>query len=268
MPIGLGTALSLGSTLVGGLLSSNAASNASGQANQANQAAIADARERAGVGYLANQRTIGQAGNQSQGYLDQGYNDTKNLFQPMIDNGNKATGTYMNATGLNGEVARNGYVNNLMGRPEYQAARDLATQQVGQQYSGKLGSGAFARSLQRRDLEYANQGIDRDLARIKPIMDTGNQAQYQQANAATNFGNNSATNTWKTGSSAMSNENAYTDNMMNAALASGASNARTARDQGASDAGLYSGLGNAFASAFGGTGQTGGLNRPLSSLFS
>lgn len=265
MPIGLGTALSLGSTVVGGLLSSSSSSNAASAANAANQEAIAQAKQRAAEGYATNKSTIQQAGSRSQGYLDNGYSDTRALFQPLMANGDAATKTYMDASGLNGEVARNGYVNTLMGRPEYQAARDLATQQVGQQYSGKLGSGAFARSLQRRDLEYAQQGIDRDLARIKPIMDNGNQARLQQANAATNFGNNSASNTWKTATSDLSNENAFTDNMMNAALASGASNARTARDQGASDAGLYSGLGNAFASAFGGTGQT---SRPISTLFS
>lgn len=264
MPIGIGTAIGLGSSLLGGLLSSNATSNAAGEANAANQAAISEARARATQGYTTNKGTIAQTGVTAGGYIDQGYGTTKEMFRPLIADGDQARTYYNNAAGINGEPARDQYMQQLMARPEYAAARDLSTRQMQQQYGSKLGSGAFARSLQKKDMEYANTNIDRDLSRVKPIVDTGNQARYQQANAATNWGNNQAQNTWKTGEGFVGNENAFTGHMMNAALASGSSNASQARADGNSQAQLFSGLGNAFGAAFGGVKN----QAPFSSIFS
>jgi hypothetical protein len=261
MPIGVGSIISAGA----GLLSSGAKSDGASAANAANQQAIAEAQKIAQQGYDANKGYINQYGTEARGHLEKGYADTTEQFRPMIDQGDKARDYYGRATGLQGEEARNGYVNDLMARPEYSAARDLATRQTQQMYGNKLGSGAFARSLQKRDMEFANNNIDRDLNRVKPILDTGNQARFQQGNAATNFGNNMAGNSWRVGNAFISNENRLVDANVNLAGARGQSNAANAQAQGNADAQMFSGLGNAFGSAFGG-GSGGGTK--LSSFFS
>lgn len=266
MPLTIGTALGLGSTVLGGLLSSSSKDDAAAGANDANQTAINEAKARAAIGYGQNTATIQRTGENARSYIDQGYEDTKAAFKPIIDQGDQARQYYGDATGLNGEGSRDAYIKKLLARPEFAAARELVMKQQQQQFGSKLGSGAFARAMAKKDLEYANTSIDRDLSRIKPVVDAGNQARWQGANAATNYGNNQGANEWKVGTTSIQNENAFTDNMMNAALASGASNASFARSQGDSDAALFSGLGNAFAAAFGGS--TGTAKQPFSSIFS
>jgi hypothetical protein len=266
MPIGVGSLLGLGSSIIGGLSSSGAQKDGASQANAANQQAISEAKKIAQEGYDKNNTTIGNTGQAARGYLQTGYNETKDQFRPIIETGDQARGVYANATGLNGEEARGSYVNNLMARPEYAAARDLATRQTQQQYGNKLGSGAFARSLQRRDMEFANKNIDTDLNRMRPLLDQGTQGRGAMAQAATNYGNNQGANEWKIGNSLISNQNKLTDSNINLASASGANNAANATAQGNADANAFSGISNAFSSAFGGGGNNGGTK--LSSFFS
>jgi hypothetical protein len=266
MPIGVGTLLSAGASIAGSLASSGAQRDGAAAANAANQQAIAEARKIAQEGYDKNNVTIDRTGTAARGYLQTGYDETKDQFRPIIDAGDRTRDIYANATGLNGEEARGGYVNNLMARPEYQAARDLATRQTQQQYGNKLGSGAFARSLQRRDMEFANKNIDTDLNRMRPLLDQGTQGRGAMAQAATNYGNNQGANEWKIGNATLSNQNKLTDSHINLASASGANNAANATAQGNADANAFSGITNAFGSAFGGGGNNGGTK--LSSFFS
>ena len=264
MPVGIGTIISAGASIFGSIAGSGAQASGASGANAANQKAIEEAKKRAETGYGTNKETITKTGAESQGFLNQGRERAVNAFDPMIKQGDQARTYFGNATGLNGEDARNQYYQTLMNRPEMLGGRQLAMEQTQQQYGSKLGSGAFARSLQDRDRKYAADGIDRDLSRVKPLMDAGNAARGTMGQLEMAHGNNSATNSWKTGGAFINNENKFTDNMMNAALASGASNARNARDQGNAQAGMYSGIANAFGSFGGGGGggfgggQTGG----------
>lgn len=266
MPLSIGTALGLGANVAGLLFGNDAANSAAADANAANQAAINEAKARAAIGYGQNKSTIQRTGDAARGYLDEGYQRTTDRFAPLIADGDKAREYYSNATGINGEDARKRFLEALMNRPEYAAAREASMGAMKQQYGSKLGSGAFARALQKRDMQFANENIDRDLSRVKPIVDTGNQARYQQATADTGFGTNQASNEWKIGNADVNNENAFTDNMMNAALASGSSNASLARSQGQADSSFWGALGSAAGAAFGGS--TGVGRQPFSSIFS
>lgn len=265
MPLSIGTALGLGANVAGLLFGSDAASQAAADANAANQTAINEAKARAAIGYGQNRATIARTGDAARGYIDRGYDETTKQFAPLITDGDAARTYYNSATGINGEAERKRYLDNLMARPEYAAAREAAMGAMRQQYGNKLGSGAFARALQKRDMEFANTNIDRDLSRVKPVVDAGNQARYQQASAATGFGTNQASNEWKVGNAEVNNENAFSDNMMNAALASGSSNASMARSQGQSDSAFWSSLGAAAGTAFGGS--SGVARQPFSSIF-
>lgn len=266
MPLSIGTALGLGANVAGLLFGNDASSNAASEANAANQAAINEAKVRAAIGYGQNTNTIKRAGGAARGYIDKGFDQTTQQYAPLIADGDRARGYYNNATGVNGEVERRKYIEQLLARPEYAAAREASMGAVKQQFGSKLGSGAFARALQKRDMEFANTNIDRDLSRVKPVVDAGNQARNQQAQAGTVWGSNQASNEWKTGNADINNENAFSDNMMNAALSSGASNASLARSQGQSDSAFWSGIASAAGSAFGGAG--GVAKQPFSSIFS
>lgn len=254
--MGIESFIGPGIGLLGNLLGSNAASNAASQASAAQQAAIAQALAQAQTGFNANQGTIGNTGTGASGSLNQGYQGATDALQPMRTAGDAARGYYANATGVNGEDARNNYMQQLMARPEYQAANNYAAQGVQQQYGNKLGSGALARAMQTRQTQFAQSYANNDLKNVEPLVKSGDQASALQAANAQQLGTNQASNTWKTGNAFVGNQNALTNDYMQGALARGNVAANQATTQGQIDQNAFSNIGNTVGRVLGGVNGT------------
>jgi len=241
-----------GASLLAANKTSGAIQSASDQSQAARERAIAIAQENAKV----NKGLIDAASTESKDYLQGGYTGAQQTLQPLVTMGNRALDYYQTATGLNGEDARSAYVERLMARPEYTAARRQASDAVAQQYGSKLGSGAFARSLQERDRQYAEQGIDRDLNRVRPLVSDGNRARTAMAGLSVDAGNAFARNTWGTADRSMDNNNQVTNAAAGAEVANGLTQANATIAQGNAFASAAQGIGNAFGQAVGSnTGQ-------------
>lgn len=244
--------LGAGAGLLGNVFGSNSASNAASTAAAAQQAAIAKALEQAKAGYDANQGTIAGTGRTAQDALNAGFSGATSALDPMATAGDKARGYYETAAGLNGEDARSNYVQQLMARPEYQAANKYATSQVQQQMGNRQGSGALARALQNRQTQFAQSYINNDMTKVEPLMKSGDQARALQAANAQQQGTNSAANTWKTGNAFIGNQNALTNDYMQGALGSGNVSANLATTQGQIDQNAFSNIGNTVGRVLGG----------------
>jgi hypothetical protein len=234
-----------------GLLAANQTSSAIQSASDQSQAGRERAIGIAQQNATTNKGIIDAAGSASQSYLQGGFQGATNTLQPLVTMGDNALGYYQNATGLNGEAARNAYVQQLMARPEYAAARDRTTQEVQQRYGNKLGSGAFARSLQQRDREYAEQGIDRDLGRVRPLVSDGNRARTAMAGLSVDAGNAFSRNAWNTADRAVDNNNQITNAASGAAVANGLTQANATIAQSNAFQTAAQGIGNAFGQAAG-----------------
>lgn len=246
------TLIGTGAGLLGNLFGSNSASNAASSAAAAQQAAITKALEQAKAGFTANQGTIAGTGLASQDALNAGYRGAESALQPVAQSGDRARDYYSTAAGLNGEDARSNYVEQLQGRPEYQAANKYATSQVQQQYGNRQGSGALARALQNRQTQFAQSYINNDMKNVEPLMKSGDQARALQAANAQQQGTNSAQNTWKTGNAFINNQNALTNDYMQGSLGSGNVSANLATTQGQIDQNAFSNIGNTVGRLLGG----------------
>lgn len=111
-------------------------------------------------------------------------------INPMITEGDAARSRYNQAVGIDGEAARSAYVNDLLKRPEFTAARDRALRSYQDRYgaAGKSGSGAFYRGLQQTDLENATNYINTDLARLSPTVQAGTTARNTAAGIESGLG--------------------------------------------------------------------------------
>ena len=254
--MGLETLIPAGLSLLGNIfgasVGANAASGAANTASAAQQAAITQALARAQTGYDANQATIKTGDANSTGYLNQGFQGATSALSPLINRGDRASTYIANATGVNGEDARNAYMQQLQARPEYQAANNYAAQGVMQQNGAQQNSGALARAMQTRQTQFAQQYANNDINNVEPLARAGDQASGLQAANAQAYGNNQAQNTWKTANAFTGNENNLTTEYMNGAISRGNVSANNAITNGQIDQNLYSSIGNAFGRTFGG----------------
>lgn len=236
-----------GASLLAANNTSNAVQSAADQTTAAREKAIAIAIANA----AANKTTVEGAGANARSDLSTGFDRARTELQPLVSMGDDALRYYRGATGLDGEDARSAYIERLMARPEYAAARKASMDQVGQQYGRKLGSGAFARSLQERDRQYAEQGIDRDLSRVRPLVSDGNKARSAMAGLSVDAGNAFARNDWGIADRLTDNNNAITNAAAGAAVANGLTNANATIAQNNAFSSAMSGIGNAFGQALG-----------------
>jgi hypothetical protein len=207
----------------------------------------------------------------NEGYADQGVT-AAGRTEGYAEDGRRASDYYNTAVGLDGEQARTGYVQGLMERPEYQAARDKAMRAVQARYgaAGKGGSGAMYRALQRTDAENTSNYIDRDLSRVRPVMQTGiaandrlfgvgvganssidNQARLadqQIASTKINLGTSLASNSIGLGNALAGNQDQYTTSVVNANSGAAATTANAALMSGAAWGNAFGGLSSALGS--------------------
>lgn len=236
-----------GASLFAANRNASAIQSASDQSQAGRERAIQIAQANAET----NKGLIDAAGKQSMEFLQGGYQGGQQQLQPLVSMGDQALDYYKTATGLNGEAARSAYVQQLMQRPEYAAARRQASDAVAQQYGGKLGSGAFGRALQDRDRQYAEQGIDRDLNRVRPLVSDGNKARTAMAGLSVDAGNAFARNTWGVSDRGTDNNNQITNAAAGAAVANGLTQANATIAQSNAFNSAAQGIGNAFGQAVG-----------------
>lgn len=211
----------------------------------------------------------------NEGYADQGVTAAGRTEQ-YADDGRRAADYYNTAAGLNGEQARDGYVSGLMRRPEFEAARDKALREVRARYgaAGKGGSGALMRATQRTDAENTSNYIDRDINRVRPIMQTGVAANdrllgvgvgannilnsqgaladQQIASTKMNLGTSLASNSIGLGNALAGNQDQYTTSVVNANSGAAATTANAALSTGAAWGNAFGGLSRALGSYGGG----------------
>lgn len=237
---------SVGASLVGGLFQKSANDKANSIAqNNANQS-----REIVQQAYEQNQGLINSGYDRAQGYVIDGAQGAESELRGYADDGQQAWDRYNQAAGLDGEAQRQRYVDDIMRRPEFEAARSKALREVQARYgaAGKGGSGAFYRGLQRTDLENSQSYIDRDMARLRPTMSQGALASQQIGSMKLNTGTAlSSTEIGRTNSLVNNNNNFASSNInINSGAASSAS--QNAQANGQLIGGAFNSLGKALGS--------------------